>query len=263
MKKNLILVIALFHLTDVSFAFKEWWEDSKVVELTDDNFESIVGQDKYVFVKFYTKWCRYCRMMADEYEKLHNIYVEKRKDVVVARLEGGSNEKTIMKYGILSFPFLALFPPDSLKMKAVYKSKRLAEVMDEWLQQNTPTLQKKNLKYKNKQLEFIPFLNEEDFNNSTNLTEYITKAFTNIRSSLNQYEEKIKKLHNNYTAFLDKIKKEENYMEHYETIINEEKDNFTIHITINPLFIGIAFIIGIVIYYIVYKIFLNQNHKIE
>lgn len=263
MKKYLILVILLCHLTNVSYAFKEWWEDSKVVELTDANFESIVGQDKYVFVKFYTKWCKYCRMMADEYEKLHDIYTEKRKDVIIARLEGGSNEKTIMKYGILSFPFLALFPPDSFKMKAVFQSKRLAVIMDEWLQQNTPTVQKKNLKNKNKQIENIPFLNEEDFNNSTNLTEYITKAFTNIRSTLNQYEEKIKKLHNNYTAFLDKIKKEENYMDHYETIINEENDNFNIHITINPLFIGVSFTIGLVIYYIVFKIFLIQNHKNE
>ena len=45
-----------------------------VVELTSGNFDEIVGKEKYVVVKFYTKWCRYCRIMAPEYEKLYEDY---------------------------------------------------------------------------------------------------------------------------------------------------------------------------------------------
>ena len=48
---------------------------SRVVELTDENFESVVLQkDKDVFVEFYAPWCGHCQQFEPMYDKIADVY---------------------------------------------------------------------------------------------------------------------------------------------------------------------------------------------
>ena len=111
---------------------------NQVFELTTENWEENVGRDKYVVVKFYTRWCHYCRLMAPEYDKLFDMYKDVRKDLVIARLEGSVNEDISNKYGIYSFPIIVLFKPNDLHGQGVFQGNRVANFMKIWIDSNIP-----------------------------------------------------------------------------------------------------------------------------
>ena len=61
--------IIILSLIQTTLSIKEWWEETKVPILNETNFYDIIGHEKYVVVKFFTKWCIYCKYMSPEYEK--------------------------------------------------------------------------------------------------------------------------------------------------------------------------------------------------
>jgi len=71
---------------------------------------------------------------------------EKREDVLIARLEGGANEDITMIYEIFSFPKVVLFYPGSVDIRSSFRGQRIAQVMQAWIEQNAPKIEKK-LKY--------------------------------------------------------------------------------------------------------------------
>ncbi len=105
-------------------------------DITDDNYDDIVGQNKYVLIKFYTKWCRFCKLLSPEYDKLVDIFNNTRKDIIIGRLEADSNDITASKYGINQFPILALFAPGSKRIIAVYQGMRQSEHMANWIRES-------------------------------------------------------------------------------------------------------------------------------
>ena len=251
---KIILLLALF---TTIISFKEWWEDSKVVELTDGNFNDVVGKDKYVFVEFFTKWCRYCKMLAPEYEKLYEYNKEKRKDLIIARLEGGSNQKSIFEYGVFSFPLLALFHPGSKKIKNIYQGQRTMQTMDKWLQEQTPPIIKKNLQSSNANRKvnntgINTLINKTEFANSTNFTEYILKEFSLLHSKIGQFESEVKAINESYLELL---------ANNIDTSSNDESRHNIIKIRITPLTIGFLFCLCVLIYVIIDKMFIKMSNK--
>lgn len=115
------------------FLFNFW-----VVELNNANFDEVVGKEKYVVVKFYTRWCKFCRIMSPEYEKLFDYFKEKRNDVVIARLEGSMNQEISMKYGINSFPMVVLFLPNDKRIRGLFQGQRVVSHMSQWIEENAP-----------------------------------------------------------------------------------------------------------------------------
>lgn len=149
------------------------------MELTSDNFDDIVAKNKYVVVKFYTKWCHYCKLLAPEYEKLYEVYQTKRKDVLIGRIEGGANNAIIARYGIYSFPIVALFFPNEKKIMDVFRENRIAEVMDNWIERSAPKIDLNE--------EIVIEMNNTNNNekgNDTNSSDLVT----NITSQLNDQE---------------------------------------------------------------------------
>lgn len=118
-----IFFVLLLLLISFSVSFKEWWEESNVVQLDNNNFFNYVGKDKYVIVKFYTKWCKFCKILSPEYEKVIDELKSKNSDIVVARLEGEDNNKSLLlKYGIDSFPQVVLFYPGDSDIGSILHS---------------------------------------------------------------------------------------------------------------------------------------------
>lgn len=81
---------------------------SNVVELTDANFDEIVGKDKHVFVEFFAPWCGHCKKLAPIYEKLADLYATE-DHCVIAKINAEENPVASKNFGIEGFPTLKFF----------------------------------------------------------------------------------------------------------------------------------------------------------
>jgi thiol-disulfide isomerase/thioredoxin len=99
-----------------------------------------------VVVEFYTKWCKFCKILSPEYDKLAKEYQEKRKDVVISRLEGQANSFTLQRYNIFRFPVIALFKPKSKEMYSIFQNERDFDHLSKWINDACPIInnEKKN-----------------------------------------------------------------------------------------------------------------------
>ena len=212
-----------------------------MVELNNDNFDDIVSKDKYVIVKFYTKWCVYCRKLAPEYEKLYELYQKKRNDVIIARIEGGANNIILARYGIYSFPIVALFAPGEKKIRQIYQGMRTVEMMDRWIEQIAPKVQIKptaNLTNSTTELKI------EEIKDKTEMTEeseYVKREFIDIKKKMNDIEKFITQVNANLSmrSNLKKDKKEEGT----KIVIEIDVSMFSVMITVIVLCVIISVIV--------------------
>ena len=72
------------------------------LEITKENFEDIVKNNKVVVVDFWAPWCGPCRMIAPIIEELAEEY--KDKGVVVGKINTDEQQELAMKFGIRSIP---------------------------------------------------------------------------------------------------------------------------------------------------------------
>ena len=115
-----------------------------MLELNNRNFFEIVGKEKYVIVKFYTKWCKFCRILSPAYEEFYEEKKLTRKDIIVARIEGDYNEEICYEYGIDAFPKVVLFYPYSIEMKSDFEGKRTLKSLNLWVEEMAPELKNDN-----------------------------------------------------------------------------------------------------------------------
>ena len=165
--------------------------------MTDDNYDDYVGGKKYVIVKFYTKWCNFCRMLSPEYDKLVDKFNSSRKDIIIGRLEAGSNDIISNKYGINQFPIVALFKPGSKKIFSVFQGIRQSEHLADWINQNCPKIEIKedDNKIKTNNNEALQ-INIDFIKNKSQLTdkkEFIKQQFFEVKNKLDEIEKKIKR----------------------------------------------------------------------
>ena len=239
---SFFLIITLITLFSNIFCIKEWWEDTKVPILNDTNFYDIVGHDKYVVVNFFTRTCIFCQNLSPEYEKFYELYLTKREDVLVTKIECFQSRNICLDYAIFAFPFITIFFPHSKKMKSVFKFKRIAEEFDNWVNMVAP---KKNLKPIIKEEEKDK--NKNNITNSVNMTkieDYILKQFSEVKKDINDIEKY-------FNESLDELNK--NIDKDNDEFDEEDNDN-VIEIKITPFFIvkcvGIFFLIKYIMFYV-------------
>jgi thiol-disulfide isomerase/thioredoxin len=180
--------------------------------LSTNNWEEHVGKDKYVVVKFYTRWCHYCRLMAPEYEKLFDLINGNREDIIVARIEGSINEEISAKYGIYSFPLLVLYKPNDLHAQAVFQEQRIAPLMKAWIDNNAPPLvvAKKQIitksEFKNetidKPFEVVGFEKKE----MTNEIEFFGKEIESLKTKISSLEQEMQQIKSDINNKLSGVK---------------------------------------------------------
>lgn len=187
-------------------SFKEWWEETKAVQLNNHNFFDVVGKDKFVVVKFYTKWCKYCKIISPEYEKVIEE-IKSRKDIILARLEGSEeNTDILLKYGIGSFPQVVLFyPRDDDIYSVLHSHDRKKEAILKWIndlceveKENTfLNVEKENQNIKTEQI-IEEAINIEDFElfekENQNELDHIRKIYLNLMIKYQRMNKELKSL---------------------------------------------------------------------
>ena len=139
-------------------------------------------------MEFYTKWCHYCKLLAPEYDKLAEEYKNKRKDVIISRIEGQANDFTLQRYGIFRFPVIVLFKPHSKAIYSIFQNQRTFDELNKWVNESCPFIREKvKNSDKSKNNEENMAINITEIEKSQNLTtenEYIKNEFIDINKRI-------------------------------------------------------------------------------
>ena len=86
----------------------------KMKILTENNLETYLSQNKYVFVDFFATWCGPCTMQAKVLEEYENI---KPENVEIIKVNVDEFEDLSDKYNIVAVPTLMIFKDGMLVYK--------------------------------------------------------------------------------------------------------------------------------------------------
>ena len=78
----------------------------KIINITDDSFDSVINGDKPVLVDLWAEWCGPCKMIAPI---LDEVAEEMSDKVTITKLNIDQNPETPPKFGVRGIPTLLLF----------------------------------------------------------------------------------------------------------------------------------------------------------
>jgi len=110
MRYLFLLLVAVLAIFQSSFA-----RASDIIELTPDNFDTVVGHNEAVLVEFFAPWCGHCKALAPEYELLASSFNNKQSLVKIAAVDADQHRKLADRFGIDGFPTIKYFPSSSLE----------------------------------------------------------------------------------------------------------------------------------------------------
>jgi len=79
---------------------------NKVVEVTDENLDSIIAKYPLVVIDCWAEWCFPCKMVTPIINELAKEYKGK---IVFGKLNVRTNEKTAKKFNVMAIPNLLIF----------------------------------------------------------------------------------------------------------------------------------------------------------
>ncbi|TPX57861.1 hypothetical protein PhCBS80983_g03531 [Powellomyces hirtus] len=100
-KVVVLLLLALFASVSAITAA----QPSRVVELTDENFDGLVGTGQWV-VEFYATWCGACKKFAPEYENLARAVHNDLPQVRIGKVDIDKNSGLASRFMVTRLPTL-------------------------------------------------------------------------------------------------------------------------------------------------------------
>ena len=89
---------------------------ANAIEITDANFEEVIGSGKTTLVDFWAEWCGPCKMIGPVVEELAGDYDGR---AVIGKVNVDENPNVAAKFGIRSIPTLLVFKDGQIVDKQV------------------------------------------------------------------------------------------------------------------------------------------------
>ncbi|XP_077347993.1 protein disulfide-isomerase A4 [Lithobates pipiens] len=83
-------------------------EESDVIALTDESFDSFVADKDTVLLEFYAPWCGHCKQFAPEYEKIAKTLKDNDPQIPVVKIDATVASKVAEKYDISGYPTIKI-----------------------------------------------------------------------------------------------------------------------------------------------------------
>jgi len=80
---------------------------AQVVDLTPDNFDSIIDGSKPAFVEFFAPWCGHCKKLAPIWDQLAEAFTG--KDVIIAKVDADAHKELGSRFDVHGYPTLKYF----------------------------------------------------------------------------------------------------------------------------------------------------------
>ncbi|MBQ4109463.1 MAG: thioredoxin [Clostridia bacterium] len=78
---------------------------SKVVHLTNSDFEKVVSENSVCLVDFWAPWCGPCKMLGPVIDEI----AEERLDIKVCKVNIDEQSELAMKFRVMTIPTVVLF----------------------------------------------------------------------------------------------------------------------------------------------------------
>ncbi|EDR00989.1 protein disulfide isomerase [Laccaria bicolor S238N-H82] len=109
---------------------------SNVIELTPENFDSVIGKGTPALVEFFAPWCGHCKNLAPIYEQLADAYAHAKDKVVIAKVDADGAGKALGKrFEVTGYPTLKWFDANGKESK--YESGRDLEALSAYVTQHS------------------------------------------------------------------------------------------------------------------------------
>lgn len=107
----------------------------RVIDVNDKNFEEVVlNSPDHVLVDFYADWCRHCKKLAPEIDKVAGMFAD-HDNVVIAKVNGDKDGKRwAKKYVKLGYPTVLYFGPNN-RESFEFEGDRVAQLLSNFVQQ--------------------------------------------------------------------------------------------------------------------------------
>ncbi|KAF2673817.1 disulfide isomerase [Microthyrium microscopicum] len=159
------IIPLIFGLAAVATAAAE-----AVLELTTDNFDTILAEPQPKLIEFFAPWCGHCKNLAPIYEELAQGFQYAKNKVSIAKVDADNHKELGSRYGVQGFPTLKWFDGEKVED---YNGGRDLDALSSFITEKTG-LKMRSGKAPSK----VEMLNDKSFNETIGNEKNVLVAFT-------------------------------------------------------------------------------------